>query len=501
MEGEPKKLPDFYKKSKEEKFDFSAEKVIETLKSPNGEKMKYIGTAMSDFQTEPIVYGKDGKKIILSDWEMAIEKNLQGDKRYIPLAQDEKDFPQFFKNKESHLKRTEEMNQNMFRMSLDFARLCPKEGEFDSKLMEEYVRALALIKAHGQEPMLTMYHWPMPNYLIKTDQKGDIVAGGWENPDVAKHFRFYVENVINFLTDDQKIKNALEKEGLDKDSQDKFLSEGMVNYFLTINEPNSILLPGYLAGVFPPYKKMRIDLMPKILDRLVQAQDIAYNKIKEKIKDSKVGIAHSWPDFDGMLGKVAHEIINGHVTDKFERDGAYSDFLGMQYYYRMTLSPSIDKSKRLYEEHPDFGDVYPPGMLDMLKKMNNRYPNKEIFITEFGFSDSTDKQKPYLILETMRYVIEALKSGIPIKGMLLWTLINNFEWAEGMQQGFGIFKKEKDLLTPLNPSKSGSIQTWEVWKAVATAISNPNQKTLQVLQKQYEIAKSQFEMSLPKKLI
>ncbi|KKS81215.1 MAG: Glycoside hydrolase family 1, partial [Parcubacteria group bacterium GW2011_GWD2_43_10] len=135
-----------------------------------------------------------------------------------------------------------ELGENMFRFSLDFARLCPKEGEFDSALMAEYVKALALVRAHGQEPMLTMHHFTMPRYLLETDSNENITKGGWENPDVSKHFRFYVENVVKFLGDEDKIRHILASEKFDKPAQDKLLSEGLAKYFLAINEPMSTLL-------------------------------------------------------------------------------------------------------------------------------------------------------------------------------------------------------------------------------------------------------------------
>lgn len=486
----------------DKKFDFTADEVLETLRSKNNESIK-IGTAMSDFQQEPFVYDDKGEPIILSDWELNVYNKVKGGQTSIKSEQNPENFPKFLPNKKLYIERSQEINQNMFRFSLDFARLCPKEGEFNSELMAEYVRTLGLIRAHGQEPMLAVYHWPMPKYLLKLDNDGDVKSGAWENPDVAKHFRFYVENVVKFLADETKVKNALSAEGFDKNFQDKFVSEGLVRYFLSINEPINIILPTYMVGIFPPFKHGRADLIKKVLEKLVEAHDIARDQIKENIAstekgEAQVGIGHNWTYFDGALGKISHYLANKKLTEAFERGGKHTDFLGLQYYFRFTM-PQLSRSGRTYGDNPYFGDIYPQGIYENLKKMNAEYPNKEIFITEFGFSDKDDKRRPYWILETVRYVIEALKQGIPIKGMLLWSLVNNFEWDMGMEQKFGIFD-ESELKKPLNSlsSNKGGVRGWESWRAVAKAIANPSIESLKELQNYYEVAKQQFEATIPK---
>lgn len=486
-------------KKEDQNFDFTASDVLKALRPKNGKTLEYIGTVTSDFQAEPLVYGENGEPIIVSDWELNIANKLDGKKSSIKGEQNPEQFPKFLPNKELYIQRAEELGQNMFRFSLDFGRLCPKEGEFNSKLMAEYVKALGLIRAHGQEPMLALYHWPMPRYLLETNQRGDVTSGAWENPDVAKHFRFYVENVVKFLADQDKVKGALAEEGFSKEAQDRLLSEGLARYFLSINEPINILLPTYMAGIFPPYKKGRVDLIKKVLEKLVEAHDIARDQIKTgglktEGGEPKVGIGHNWTYFDGVLGDVANSLVNEKLTERFERNGGHTDFLGLQYYFRFTV-PLLSRKGKVYGDNPYFGDIYPPGIYENLKKMNHEYPGKEIFITEFGFSDKDDKRRPYWLLETLRYVIEALKSDIPVKGMLLWTLAHNFEWDMGMEQKFGLFG-ESELKEPLKPSPRGEIRGWEAWRAIAKAVTSPSPESLQELQNLYTVAKEQFKKTI-----
>jgi beta-glucosidase len=476
-------------------FDFSSPEVLKLLQE---KKIEFVGTATSDFQQAPITYDENGEHLVTNDWEFELLKNLEGKKSGIQFPQSKDSLPQFFEHKKLYTKRSQEIGQNMFRFSLDFGRLCPKEGEFNKALMAEYVKILAHIKADGQEPMLTIYHWPMPFYLIKTNATGDIEAGAWENADVIKHFRFYVENVVSFLANEDEIRKALAEEHFDKKFQDKIIANGLVQYFISINEPESVLLPGYIAGVFPPFKKGKLGMAMKVLTKLVEAHDIIYSNIKEGLwkmgnPSPKVGVANSWPYFDGILGDMAHSFINEQISNKFERNGEYTDFLAMQYYYRMSV-PNFTKANKLYGEHPYFRDIYPGGILKNLQKMSSRFPNKEIFISEFGFSETQDQQRPYLSIETVRYIVEALKHNIKIKGILFWSMVNNLEWAWGMQQRFGLFD-EHELMVPLKYSSPGAIQGWEAWKSVANALTNPTEQNLKKLQNHYITAKNQFDFT------
>ena len=472
-------------------FNFSSPAVLNLLQN---KKIDFVGTATSDFQAEPLTYDKNGDPVITNDWELEVMKNLNGKKSGIQTPQTLSTFPSFFGNKHLYVKRSREIGQNMFRFSLDFGRLCPNEGDFNAKLMAEYVSTLAHIKAQGQEPMLTIYHWPMPCYLIKTNNDGIIETGGWENADVIKHFRFYIESVVKFLSDETQVRNVLQSEGFTKQFQDQVISEGLVQYFITVNEPESVLLPGYMVGLFPPYKKGRIDLMIKVLNRMVEAHQIATNCLKEGLRNQsgkvKVSVAHAWPYFDGLLGDFAHSLINNLIANRFEKGSEQSDFLSLQYYFRMSV-PTFTRSNKLFMEHPYFSEVYPKGILENLKRMSFQYPGKEIFISEFGFSETEDKLRPFLSMETVRYIFEAMDQGVQVKGILLWSLVNNLEWAWGMEQRFGLFH-EHELKTPLKHSEPGTIQGWEAWKAVADAITNPNELTIKSLQSSYETAKNQF---------
>src|SRR6266481_47865 len=451
--------------------------------------IRYMGSAVSHFQAEPIMYGPGGEPIVISDWELELAKNLRGEKSHVLFPQAGDTLPHFLEHKYEYINRSALLGENMFRISFDFARLCPNPGEFNGALMAQYVRTLALIRAKGMEPLVALYHWPMPHYLLTVDKKGGVTRGGWEHPDVLRHVEFYIRNVAAFLWKKDVVEKAIQSLDLAPDIKEKILTEGLVHFFITINEPASVLYPAYMLGIFPPFKKWRIDLVPTVLSRLVAAHDIMYGEIKKSVPAGSpevlVGIGYSRPDFDGVFEKLLG-FISDRIIRAFERSGIFTDFIGVQYYFRKSI-PTVSRRARDYSDNPYFGDIYPEGLGNILRRMHSTYPKKKIFITEFGFSDTKDTRRPYWILESIRVVIKAMEAGVPISGMLHWSLVDNFEWNLGMEQKFGLFT-EQELSTPPVRRENG-IRSWEAWEAAIAALRNPSQTTLAALQSAYEKAR------------
>lgn len=479
-----------------ESFSFTDPKVLQTLIHAKQRGTEFMGSATSDFQSHPYLSDSAGKSLPRSDWEMQVHRLARNKSSKILGKQNISEFPQFFKKKELYIKRCAEIGENMFRLSFDFGRLCPKPGEFDSELMKEYIGILASIRDKGLEPMLTLYHWPSPTHLLKVDEDEKITAGAWEHADVLHHFRFYIKNVLHFLANKDFVGQVLREAGFNKEKREKLLEEGLVRYFVSINEPINLLLPTYVLGIFPPFKKFRFDLIRKITLKVVEAHDIAITEVRNSRLPTtrgklKIGAAHNWTFFDGLFGSFAHYLVNSRLARKFEQGKKEADFVGLHYYFRMKLSP-FGRGKKIYGDNPYFGDIHPPGIFKVLKEMGAEYPGKDIFITEFGFSDNHGLRRPYWILETVRHVIEAMEHQIPVKGMLLWTLVNNFEWNLGLHQKFGLFD-ENELDKPLKPSSEENIKSWEAWRAAVKAVTKPNKENLLELQRSYERARHQFK--------
>ncbi|OHA18281.1 MAG: hypothetical protein A2664_02355 [Candidatus Taylorbacteria bacterium RIFCSPHIGHO2_01_FULL_46_22b] len=480
-------------------FSFSDPAVLKVLRGASGTSINYIGSALSHFQAEPVMYGTDQHMLPpVSDWEFELRRSLSGRPSHIKAPKQLEEFPRFLQKKDLYLSRSHALGETMFRFSFDFPRLSPRAGEFNRTLMRKYVQLLARVRANGQEPMVTLYHFTLPLSLTRRNSQDGISHGAWEDDRILEHFRFYIGEVVKALRDTDFLRSAMDEEQIGLDMQERFLSEGLVRYFMTLNEPMNVFVNGYLTGLFPPFRRLNFFRRRKIIDRMVYAHDMAFAELKNLsmslpiARQVQVGIGHSWQYFDGTFGGILHRFGNEYSFKRFERNGLYSDFLGLHYYFRFTASVfNWDFKSRDFSNRPDFGDVYPPGILSVLERMHTVHPSKNIIVSEFGFAGRTDRRRPYWLLETLRYVIEAKHRGVPVTGLLLWSLVSNFEWDVGMGLAkFGLFS-EKELSAPLTPPETG-VRSWEVWCAVTQALTHPTPESLAVLETYYKKAKQQY---------
>ena len=110
---------------------------------------------------------------------------------------------------------------------------------------------------------------------------------------------------------------------------------------------------------------------------------MALDEIKQGLKAQKrepqIGVGHNWQYFEGLLGKLA-EWFQEHFVTSFERQGRHSDFLGIHYYFRWKGPLTRGERRRLdYSDQPSFGDVYPPGIRNVIAEVNSLYPHKPHF--------------------------------------------------------------------------------------------------------------------------
>jgi len=477
------------------------------------------GVAGSSFQSAPGPW--HGR--ILSDYDDAIDRTRRGVENII--HGDLTDLPDHFDYKKQIDLVADELGSNIYRMSLDFGRLCPKEGEFNHELMAEYLRIIAYCRKRGVEPMVTLHHWPMPLSYCKKDPKtGKMIEGAWEHPDILKHFRFYIENIIQYFLHPEKIKAALSTDpdhNFSPENIDEVINNGLISDIITFNEPMMCRM-GNLLGDFPPYQVGQLDKSRLVLDRVSEAHQFAYHEIRNAVAGSnatrnishkvRLGIAYNYIKFAGdapiprWIAEILDQELNVRTIEKMERSGNTSDFMGAQYYSAFgtdledfarlaiqTMGGSWKPEGREYGDHPGFGYLDPNGMLEFLLKLEQKYPGKSKMVTEMGFADNQDKNRPFLIMEMVDKILEAIEKGVQIDAILLWSLCNNLEWTAGQGVGFGAYDKRADRLKTDN---GHNISTRQVWTTLSRYLNNPCEETKRPVMELYQKAKAQYESKI-----
>ncbi len=334
----------------------------------------------------------------------------------------------------SDLELIQSLHQNSHRFSLEWSRIEPEEGRYDSAAIDHYRSVLETMRSLGIEPMLTIHHFTNPLWLAR--------KGGWESPGVVGHFERLVRLIASEYGD-------------------------LVRYWVTINEPMVYAVMGYLLLHWPPAKSS-ISLAFRCAANFARAHVSAYRVLHERAqRPPMVGIAHNMRIFDpassgSWLDQKAARLQDYVFNEVFlnclhegklklplgtEVLGSKEtlDFIGLNYYSRDLVSFDLGQPSTLFGRNapsPDaelslFGwEVYPEGIYRLCKRLSSY--GRPIFITENGLPDEDDSQRSRFLLDHLTWLHRAISEGIDVRGYYHWSFIDNFEWAEGYATPFGL---------------------------------------------------------------
>jgi beta-glucosidase len=310
------------------------------------------------------------------------------------------------------------LNQNAHRFSIEWSRIEPEEGKWDQKAIEHYREVLQALKAERMKVFASLFHVTLPLWFAK--------KGGFERKENIKYFKRFCLFVVSLYAD-------------------------LVDFWVTINEPHSVVSGGYLKGIWPPQKRDK-SLTIAVYRNLSLAHKVVYRALKSEFPQAQVGAVVNLPALhyygnpllEGLIPPIA-KFITSHSF--YLLTGDTHDFLGLNYYllhyFRFQdLRMKITKKKleqTMLLESSDLGwPIYPQGIYEALVDLKKyRLP---IYITENGVADARDKYRTKFILDHLQWVHQAIQEGIDVRSYLHWTLMDNFEWAFGFKPRFGLIE-------------------------------------------------------------
>jgi len=327
---------------------------------------------------------------------------------------------------------------NAYRFSIEWSRIEPEEGKFNSSAILKYREMILAAKGAGLEPFLTLHHFTNPTWIERD--------GGIISKNFPKFFERFVEKV-----------------GIEFKNQIRFITP--------INEPEILSLNGYYRGTWPPSKKSFFKFF-KARKNLVQAHILAYKKLKEINPEFVVGPVCNLTYFESAGGlvnyfikSVALRFWNFNFLDKVRK---YSDFIGINYYFHNRINWGLNKNGSTSSPQAKVSDMgwelYPQGIENILTETYSRY-RLPLFITENGLADASDKNRTWFIKETFQAISRALKNNVDLRGYFHWSLLDNFEWDKGFWPKFGLFKVNFNTFERI-PRESSKVYAEEIKKFI-----------------------------------
>ena len=305
------------------------------------------------------------------------------------------------------------MANNAHRFSIEWSRVEPREGEFSDEAIEHYRQVLRALRERGLEPFVTLHHFTNPVWF--TDK------GGWENKESPVIFERYARYVIKNLGKE-------------------------ANYWITINEPLIYAGLSFAKGIFPPQKKSFLSFV-KVALNMAKAHKLAYAVIKKEYDGAKVGIAKNNNYFEPYKNQILSKILTlfaNYFWNKWflNKINGHQDFVGINYYNHNRIHVRLSHPTSWFNQNEnkevsDFGwELYPEGIYHVTRQVA-RY-KKPIYIFENGIADADDDQRPRFLKDNLKWLHKAVEDGADVKGYFHWSLLDNFEWAEGYKMKFGL---------------------------------------------------------------
>jgi beta-glucosidase len=344
-----------------------------------------------------------------------------------------------------HRERVEEdvrllsaLGANAYRFSLEWARLEPEDGRVDGPEWERVRAELALLRAAGITPLVTLLHFTLPAWLA--------VRGGLLAPDFAERFGAFAGEAARRLG-------------------------GEVQLWATLNEPNVQVVHGYIQGSWPPGRRSPREA-GRAFAAALRAHAAAVRAVRAAVPRARVGPVVAlvefepvsrWSPLDRVAARLAaatfdwsflEAIRTGRIRFGFPGAGlgtiaapelrGTADWIGVNYYTRnrMRFSPRLPTRVTRVPGPGARSDldweIHPPGLLALLREAWSRY-RLPLFVTENGIADAADLHRPAFLRSHLHMVARALAEGIPVGGYFHWSLLDNFEWAEGFAPRFGLY--------------------------------------------------------------
>jgi beta-glucosidase len=343
------------------------------------------------------------------------------------------------------LKLLKELGVNAYRFSIEWSRIQPKENVWDQEALEHYQEIIHILRENDIEPMVTLHHFTHPLWFIRKYP--------WHNRESIENFLEYTEKTLSAIRG--------------------------VRYWITFNEPYVLLLGGYLEGCMPPGIK-DASLALKAMENILICHGKAFDMIHAAVPGAMVSVAHNmaalapwsrWNPLDRLIASMAkyfynHSLLDAFLTGRLHVKFPFRkpielavpiqdklDFFGVNYYTRVHMRFNPFKKMGVELRHRDIDgygltdmgwEIHPRGLAKVLKYASKL--NVPLLITENGIATHSDRKKIKFMKRHVDTIEQCIKAGIDVRGYFYWSLIDNYEWLQGLDARFGLYHVDFDTL-------------------------------------------------------
>ena len=364
---------------------------------------------------------------------------------------------------EKDIKLMADAGLNAYRFSIEWARIEPEEGHFDSEAVDHYKAVIACCKKYGIEPFVTLHHLSSPKWLIS--------KGGWEASTTPEDFAHYVRFIIGELGSElhyictineanmgiqvaaiaERYKRQMMAQ-MQAAQSGRNSADGSVQVGINLQK----MMEGQKAAAAENLEVFGVEKVENFTSMrtregdllILKAHELAKKEIKALYPDIKVGLTLSLHDIqpqeDGM------ERAKKEWNEEFMHYLPYikdDDFLGVQNYTRSLIGadgqlPNPDGAELTQMNY----EFYPEALEHVLRKVAKDF-HGDLYVTENGIATADDTRRVAFIDTALKGIVSCINDGLPVKSYFHWSLLDNFEWQKGYSMTFGLIAVDRSTQT------------------------------------------------------
>lgn len=364
---------------------------------------------------------------------------------------------------EKDIKLMADAGLNAYRFSIEWARIEPEEGHFDSEAVDHYKAVIACCKKYGIEPFVTLHHFSSPKWLIS--------KGGWEPSTTPEDFAHYVRFIIGELGSELHYICTINEANMGIQVAaiaERYKRQMMAQMQAAQSGGNSAdgsvqvginlqkMMEGQKAAAAENLEVFGVEKVENFTSMrtregdllILKAHELAKKEIKALYPDIKVGLTLSLHDIqpqeDGMeRAKKEWDEEFMHYLPYIKDD----DFLGVQNYTRSLIGadgqlPNPDGAELTQMNY----EFYPEALEHVLRKVAKDF-HGDLYVTENGIATADDTRRVAFIDTALKGIVSCINDGLPVKSYFHWSLLDNFEWQKGYSMTFGLIAVDRSTQT------------------------------------------------------
>ena len=363
---------------------------------------------------------------------------------------------------EKDIKLMADAGLNAYRFSIEWARIEPEEGHFDSEAVDHYKAVIACCKKYGIEPFVTLHHFSSPKWLIS--------KGGWEASTTPEDFAHYVRFIIGELGSELHYICTINEANMGIQVAaiaERYKRQMMAQMQAAQSGGNSAdgsvqvginlqkMMEGQKAAAAENLEVFGVEKVENFTSMrtregdllILKAHELAKKEIKALYPDIKVGLTLSLHDIqpqeDGMeRAKKEWDEEFMHYLPYIKDD----DFLGVQNYTRSLIGadgqlPNPDGAELTQMNY----EFYPEALEHVLRKVAKDF-HGDLYVTENGIATADDTRRVAFIDTALKGIVSCINDGLPVKSYFHWSLLDNFEWQKGYAMNFGLIAVNRETM-------------------------------------------------------